>query len=72
MISVLSKKNFSNMELIMTYDSVCECYTVSVVYFYTRRNFFTRDYKIKRFATRCYNSWVTKLSAVDAKFSKVR
>ena len=48
----------------MTYDNVCECYTVRVIYRDTRRNFFTRDYRTKGSATRSYNSWVTKLSAI--------
>lgn len=53
-----------SFEIIMTYDNVCEWYTVRVVYRDTQRNFFTRDYRNKGSATRSYNSWVAKLSAI--------
>lgn len=64
MIKIQSKRSFNSFEVIMTYDNVCEHYTVRVVYRDTQRNFFTRDYRTKGSATRSYNSWVTKLSAI--------
>lgn len=64
MIKTESRCFFESFEVVMTYDNVCECYTVRVIYRDTRRNFFTRDYRNKGSATRSYNSWVTKLSAI--------
>lgn len=64
MISVMSKYQSKVFEVVMTYDSVCEWYSVSVVYCDSQRKFFTRDYRNKGSATRSYNSWVAKISSV--------
>lgn len=64
MIKTECKSVFDAFEVIMTYDNVCEWYTVSVVYCDSQRKFFTRDYRNKGSATRSYNSWVTKLACI--------
>lgn len=72
MIRTESRCFFDSYEVIMTYDNVCEHYTVRVVYRDTRRNFFSRDYRTKGSAIRSYNSWVAKLSAIlDKEVSNV-
>lgn len=64
MFKIERKSVFDTFEVVMTYDNVCDCYTVSVIYRGSQRMFFTRDYRNKGSATRSYNSWVTKLSAI--------
>lgn len=64
MIKIERKSVFGIFEVIMTYDNVCECYSVDVLYRDTQRKFFTRDYRNKGSATRSYNSWVAKLSSI--------
>ena len=64
MIKTECKSVFDTFEVVMTYDNVCEWYTVSVIYRDSQRKFFTRDYRNKGSAVRSYNSWVTKMSAI--------
>lgn len=70
MISVVKKWSCEKVEVRMSYDDVCEWYTVDVFLSYGSK-FFTRDYKTKGSAMRSYNSWVTKLSAVYENFSVI-
>lgn len=72
MVCILNRLSFSGFDVLMHYDNVCEFYTVRVVYRNSQRNFFIRDYRTKRSATRSFNSWVTKLSAIDTRFAEVR
>ena len=64
MISLIKKTSFGNAEVLMSFDSVCEWYTVDVFLSNCGGKFFTRDYRAKGSATRAYNSWVAKLSAI--------
>ena len=66
MISVVKKWSYDEVEVRMSYDDVCDWYTVDVFLSFGSK-FFTRDYRVKGSATRSFNSWVSKLSSVYVK-----
>lgn len=72
MISIKKKFSCVGFNVILAYDDSLLCYTVSVTYSQSGGTFFIRDYKTKGSATRAYNSWVSRLSAVDTRFSNVK
>lgn len=71
---IRTEKRFSSagFSVGLFYDDFCSLYCVRVVYNQSGGTFFSRDYKTKGSAIRSYNSWVSKLSAVDERFSNVK
>lgn len=72
MINTLKRTVFSGFIVRLLHDDVCMNYSVEVRYLKTNGVFFARDYKTKGSAIRSFNSWVSKISDVDERFSNVK